>query len=149
MSGVADPYNLQRFADAQSPVYGQVTAELRAGHKRTHWMWFVFPQLRGLGRSSTAQYFGITSVGEAEAYLEHPVLGRRLRECARLLRDYPGIQPVSVILGSVDAVKLRSSMTLFAQCASSEADRLLFGAVLGRYYDGEPDERTVAMLNAD
>lgn len=149
MSGVADPYNLQRFVDAQSPVYGQVTTELRAGHKRTHWMWFVFPQLRGLGRTPTAEYFGIASAGEAEAFLKHPVLGPRLRECAGLMRDRPGSQPAAAILGSVDALKLHSSMTLFARCAGSESDRALFGAVLDRYYDGEPDQRTVAMLKAD
>lgn len=149
MSGVADPYNLQRFADAQSRVYGQVTSELRTGHKRTHWMWFVFPQLRGLGHTPTAEYFGIASAGEARAYLAHPVLGPRLQECARLLRDHPGSEPATAILGAVDALKLRSSMTLFARCAGSESDRALFGAVLDRYYDGHSDARTVEMLSAD
>lgn len=149
MSGVADPYNLQRFADAQSPVYGQVTAELRAGHKRTHWIWFVFPQLRGLGRTPNAEYFGIASAGEAGAYLAHPVLGPRLRECARLMRDHPGSESATAILGAVDALKLCSSMTLFARCAGVESDRALFEAVLDRYYDGKSDERTVEMLNAD
>lgn len=147
MSGVADPYNLRRFVDAQEPVFQQVIGELRSGGKRTHWMWFVFPQLRGLGRTPTAEHFGIASAAEAAAYLAHPVLGPRLRECARLLRDHPGSEPVSVILGSVDALKLRSSMTLFAQSADSEVDRALFQAVLDRYYHGVPDERTLAMLS--
>ena len=148
MSGVADPYNLRRFADAQEAVFQQVIGELRSGSKRTHWMWFVLPQLRGLGRTPTAEHFGIGSAAEAAAYLAHPVLGPRLRECSRLLRDHPGSEPASVILGSVDALKLRSSMTLFAQSADSETDRALFQAVLDRYYRGEPDERTLAILSA-
>lgn len=148
MSRVPDPYKLHRFADAQAPVYEQVIRELHDGSKRTHWMWFVFPQLRGLGRTPTAEYFGIMSLGEARAYLAHPVLGSRLRECAQLLRDYPGDEPITTILGSVDALKLRSSMTLFAQ-AGGDDDRALFQAVLDRYYDGLSDERTSAMLNAE
>lgn len=145
---MADPYNLQRFADAQSPVYGQVTRELREGAKRSHWMWFVFPQLKGLGRSAIAERFGIASSGEARAYLAHPVLGPRLRECAGLLRDHPGSEPAETILGFVDAVKLRSSMTLFA-AVGDPADRDLFQAVLDRYYGGESDGRTVAMLSEE
>lgn len=151
MSTVHDPYNLQRFVDAQSEVYGEVTRELRDGRKRTHWMWFVFPQLTGLGRTVTAQRFGISSLAEAQAYLGHPVLGPRLRECAGLLRAYPGLRPISVILGHTDALKLRSSMTLFiaaGSAAGSVADRQLFQAVLDRYYDGDPDERTLTMLSA-
>lgn len=150
LSAVSDPYNLQRFLDAQSEVYAEVRRELRDGRKRTHWMWFVFPQLRGLGRTATAEHFGISSVAEAQAYLHHPVLGARLRECAGLLRDYPGTRPISVILGATDALKLRSSMTLFTaagSAAGSAADRQLFQAVLDRYYDGDPDERTLTMLN--
>lgn len=145
---VADPYNLQRFVDAQSLLYDQVTRELGQGAKRTHWMWFVFPQLKGLGRTPTAEHFGITDAGEARAYLAHPVLGPRLRECARLLRDLAGTRLIGAILGSVDALKLRSSMTLFAE-VGAEADRDLFRAVLERYYSGEPDERTLSMLSAD
>jgi uncharacterized protein (DUF1810 family) len=142
---VADPYNLRRFVDAQSEVYPEVRRELRDGSKRTHWMWFVFPQLKGLGRTGTAEHFGIASLAEAQAYLAHPVLGPRLRECAALLRDYPGLRPIALILGATDALKLRSSMTLFLQ-AGAEADRQLFQAVLDRFYDGAPDQRTQAML---
>lgn len=149
LSEVSDPYNLQRFADAQSPVYREVTRELRDGSKRTHWMWFVFPQLRGLGRTATAERFGIASSAEAVAYLAHPILGPRLRECAQLLRDFRGPQPIAEILGAVDALKLRSSMTLFSHVTDSETDRALFQAVLDRYYDGEPDQRTLAILTAE
>lgn len=144
---VADPYNLQRFLDAQSGVYSAVTRELRDGRKRTHWMWFVFPQLTGLGRTATAEHFGISSLAEAQAYMHHPVLGPRLRECAGLLRDYPGVRPITVILGDTDELKLRSSMTLFRE-AGDEADRQLFQAVLDRYYDGAPCAPTLAMLTA-
>lgn len=146
---MADPYNVQRFVDAQSGVYPDVTRELRDGRKRTHWMWFVFPQLTGLGRTQTARHFGIDSTDEAKAYLEHPVLGPRLRECVVLLRDHPGEAPIGVILGSVDALKLRSSMTLFARVAPDSEDRELFEALLDRYYDGEPDPRTLEMLSKD
>lgn len=145
MSVVADPYNLRRFVDAQSAVYPEVRRELRDGRKRTHWMWFVFPQLTGLGRTATAQLYGIASLDEAQAYLAHPVLGPRLRECATLLRDYPGSRPITLILGATDALKLSSSMTLFCQ-ASADADRQLFQAVLDRFYDGSPDARTLELL---
>ena len=147
MSRVADPYHLQRFVDAQDRVYSQVTRELGQGSKRTHWMWFVFPQLKGLGSTPNAEHYGIGSLAEAAAYLAHPVLGPRLRECAVLLRDQPGHDPIAVILGPVDALKLRSSMTLFRQAGGAQ-DRALFGAVLDRYYDGAADERTLAMLSA-
>lgn len=143
-----DPYHLQRFVDAQSGVYDAVTAELRRGRKETHWMWFVFPQLKGLGRTPTAQHFGIASLAEARAYLAHPLLGTRLRECTRLLSDHPGRQAIATILGAIDALKLRSSMTLFARASELAADRQLFTAVLDRYYDGEPDELTLSMLSA-
>lgn len=146
---MADPDNLQRFVAAQSAVYDEVTRELAVGHKRTHWMWFVFPQLKGLGQSVTAQHFGIGSLGEARAYLAHPVLGPRLRECAALLRDFDEQRPIELILGSVDALKLRSSMTLFQRARAAPADRELFGAVLDRYYAGEPDEKTLSLLTAD
>ncbi len=105
LSSVPDPYNLQRFLDALAGVYDEVTGELRDGRKRTHWMWFVFPQLTGLGRTATAEQFGIASLAEAHAYLGHQVLGPRLRECAGLLRDYPGLRPITVILGHTDALK--------------------------------------------
>lgn len=145
---MADPYHLRRFVAAQSRVYADVTAELRAGRKTTHWMWFVFPQLKGLGRSAIAQQFGIESLQEARAYLAHPLLGARLRECARLLRDRPGQRAITEILGPVDALKLRSSMTLFTQASDDPGDREIFGSVLDRYYGGEPDDRTCAMLSA-
>lgn len=146
---MADLDNLQRFVDAQSRVYDDVTRELREGRKRTHWMWFVFPQLRGLGRTPAAEHFGISSLTEARAYVAHPVLGPRLRECADLLRHCPGGRPIELVLGPVDALKLRSSMTLFAQASSAGSDRDLFGTVLDRYYGGEPDQRTLAMLSGD
>jgi uncharacterized protein (DUF1810 family) len=120
--------------------------QLRDGRKSTHWMWFVFPQLKGLGRTQTAEHFGIASLAEAQAYLAHPVLGERLRECARLVRDHPGLRPITLILGATDALKLRSSMTLFVQ-AGEEADRQLFQGVLDRYYGGESDDRTLTMLS--
>lgn len=144
---MGDPDNLQRFVGPQSGVYADVTGELERGRKQTHWMWFVFPQLKGLGRTATAEHFGIASLGEAKAYLAHPVLGPRLRECAGLLRDYPDRRGIEQILGAVDALKLRSSMTLFLQACEESADRELFGAVLDRYYAGEPDERTLTMLS--
>ena len=144
---MGDPDNLQRFVGSQSEVYADVTRELTDGRKQTHWMWFVFPQLKGLGRSATAHHFGITSLDEARAYLAHPVLGPRLRECAGLLRDHPGPRGIEQILGPVDALKLRSSMTLFSQASAEHSDRELFGAVLDRYFAGEPDERTLAMLS--
>ena len=144
---MVDPDNLQRFVGPQSAVYDDVRRELRAGCKKTHWMWFVFPQLTGLGRTATAQHFGIASLDEARAYLAHPVLGPRLRECATLLRDYSGQHPIELIVGVVDALKLRSSMTLFAQASAGAADCELFTAVLDRYYSGEPDPRTLAMLS--
>lgn len=144
---MVDPYHLQRFVDAQSRVYDGVTAELRDGRKATHWMWFVFPQLTGLGRTPTAQHFGIASLDEARAYLAHPLLGGRLRECVRLLGDYPGQRSVTAILGSTDALKLRSSMTLFLRASEAPADRDLFTVVLNRYYGGEPDPLTLEMLS--
>ena len=146
---MVDPHHLQRFVDAQSGVYDAVTAELRAGRKTTHWMWFVFPQLKGLGRTPTAQHFGISSRAQARAYLAHPLLGPRLRECAGLLRDLSGQRSITAVLGPVDALKLRSSMTLFAQASEQSADRDLFNAVLDRYYGGEPDELTCSMLSGD
>lgn len=137
-----DPFELQRFVDAQQPVYDQVVAELQSGHKRTHWMWFVFPQLRVLGRSPTAQRFGIASAAEARAYLAHPVLGPRLRECARVVDAVRG-RTAEQILGWPDCLKLRSSMTLFAHVADDPGD---FQAVLDEYYGGEPDPRTLELL---
>jgi uncharacterized protein (DUF1810 family) len=139
-----DPHDLRRFLDAQQEggTYERALAELRAGRKQTHWMWFVFPQLAELGRSPTAKRFGIASLAEARAYLEHPVLGPRLRECARALLALEGAAATE-ILGAIDALKLRSSMTLFAHAAPEDP---LFRAVLDRYYGGEPDPATERLL---
>lgn len=145
MSGVANPDNLQRFVDAQDPVYDTVRAELLAGHKSGHWIWFVFPQLRGLGRSATADHFGIASLEEAQAYLAHPVLGPRLRECSRLLTGVAD-RSIEAIVGWPDCLKVRSCMTLFISASDSAEDDDVFQAVLDRYYDGRPDETTLGML---
>lgn len=136
-----DPFDLQRFVDAQSGVYSTVLAELRAGAKRSHWIWFVFPQLRGLGHSATAQRFGLGSLAEAQAYLAHPVLGPRLQECARLLAAHRG-GTARQILGYPDDLKVRSSMTLFARAG----DDPVFTEVLDAFYDGEPDDATLRLL---
>lgn len=146
MPEVAEPDTLQRFVEAQSAVYDDVTLELREGRKRTHWMWFAFPQLKGLGRTSTADFYGIASAEEAVAYLRHPVLGPRLRECTRLLLTVPADRTAEAVLGGIDALKLRSCVTLFGAVAADPVDRALFQAVLDRYYDGLPDSRTQAML---
>lgn len=143
MSGVADPHNLQRFVDAQADVYDDVRAELRSGHKTSHWMWFIFPQLAGLGQTQTAHRFGIRSIEEARAYLSHPVLGPRLVECAHLVCDIPGSPTVERVMGGIDALKLRSSMTLFREAADDPAP---YQAVLDRFYGGEPDDLTLELL---
>ncbi len=136
------PFDLQRFVDAQAQTYGQALAELRDGQKRTHWMWFVFPQIAGLGRSGMAQRFAISGLAEARAYAAHPTLGRRLVECARALTDLDTADPVAV-LGSVDAQKLQSSMTLFAHAAPDEP---VFRQVLDHYFGGELDEGTTSRV---
>jgi uncharacterized protein (DUF1810 family) len=138
----SDPFNLQRFVDAQGRVYGTVVDELRDGRKRSHWMWFVFPQLRGLGSSPTAVRFAIASIDEARAYLDHELLGRRLRECAGLVTTIDG-RTAEEIFGRPDDMKLRSSMTLFARAAEDNAD---FVAVLDKFYGGEEDPATLARL---
>jgi len=138
-AAVSDPYQLHRFLEAQDPVYDRVCAELRAGHKRTHWMWYVFPQLRGLGRSQMAEHFGIGSKEEAAAYLAHPVLGARLRECTQLVNEVQG-RSATQIFGSPDDLKFRSSMTLF----SMVSDDPVFAAALEKYFGGEPDPLTQA-----
>jgi uncharacterized protein (DUF1810 family) len=139
--------DLTRFVTAQDEghTYATALAELRAGRKRSHWMWFVFPQVTGLGRSPTAQYYAITGLGEARDYLAHPVLGPRLVECAEALTALPTRDPVAVF-GAIDAQKLRSSMTLFAHAAMSDGDRAAFGAVLDQYFDGASDPETVRRL---
>jgi uncharacterized protein (DUF1810 family) len=142
MASDDDPFDLQRFIDAQRSVYAQVTAELAAGAKTSHWMWFVFPQLQGLGRSSTARHYGIGSLDEARAYARHPVLGARLRECCALLSGVRGRSALQ-IFGSIDALKLRSCLTLFERAVPDEP---LFAELLRRYYDGERDPATVQLL---
>ena len=139
---VTDAFNLQRFVDAQAPVYGTVVDELRAGAKRTHWIWFVFPQLEGLGRSPTAERFAISSLAEAQAYLDHVVLGPRLRECTNLVNAIEG-RSVEKIFGRPDNLKVRSSMTLFA---AATADNAEFVRLLTTFYGGEHDPVTLARL---
>ena len=139
---MTDPLDLQRFVDAQRSTYDQALAELRAGQKRTHWMWFVFPQIAGLGRSGMAQRFALAGADEARAYLAHPVLGPRLVECARALTDLDVDDPVQV-MGSIDAQKLRSSMTLFARAAP---DQPVFRQVLDHYFAGAEDDATTSRL---
>lgn len=137
-----DPFDLQRFVDAQAGAYERAVAELRAGAKRSHWIWYVFPQLKGLGSSSTATLYGISSLAEAQAYLAHPVLGSRLRDCARIVAGLRG-RSASDIFGWPDDMKVRSSMTLFANATEDNAD---FLSVLDALYGGEQDARTLELL---
>lgn len=139
-----DPFELERFQKAQDAhgTYGQALNELRAGAKQSHWMWFIFPQLAGLGHSETARYYGLRSLDEAWAYLGHPVLGPRLLECAGTVAELEG-RTLSDILGSIDALKLRSSMTLFHRAAPDEP---LFSRVLAKYFEGEGDSLTDQLL---
>jgi uncharacterized protein (DUF1810 family) len=139
---MSEPFDLERFVAAQDPVYDTVLAELRSGRKRSHWMWFVFPQLAALGRSATAQHYGISGLAEGQAYLSHPVLGARLRECSRLVAAIDG-RSAEEVFGFPDNLKLRSSMTLFAHCGEDRAD---FDAVLAKFYGGEEDPATVDRL---
>jgi uncharacterized protein (DUF1810 family) len=139
-----DPYHLERFVTAQDSggTHQRALAELQAGRKTSHWMWFIFPQVAGLGFSAMAQRYAISGVAEARAYLGHPVLGPRLRACTGAIAATSG-STADRILGPVDAMKLRSCMTLFAAAAPEER---VFGEVLARYFDGEPDEATLARL---
>ena len=139
-----DPHDLQRFVGAQDQVYDRVLAELAAGEKASHWMWFVFPQLRGLGRSTTAQHFGIASKNEAEAYWRHPLLGARLQQCSELVLAVEQRSALQ-IFGTPDDLKFRSSMTLFEQVAP---DAPVFGRALDKYFDGSRDPRTLELLAA-
>ncbi|MUL85503.1 MULTISPECIES: DUF1810 domain-containing protein [unclassified Mycolicibacterium] len=139
-----DLFDLRRFTEAQERVYPTVLAELRDGRKRSHWIWFIFPQLRGLGRSSTAHHYGIASRQEASAYLVHDVLGPRLRECARLVAQIDG-RTADEVFGWPDCLKVRSSMTLFAEVTEDNAE---FVAVLDRFYGGDTDPVTLEMLTA-
>ena len=137
-------YDLERFVEAQDAggTYDRALVELRRGRKASHWMWFVFPQVAGLGRSATAQRYAVSGLAEARAYVAHPVLGPRLQECATALTELPGSDPVAV-LGPVDAVKLHSSMTLFARADPAEPT---YAAVLEQYFAGTPDESTLRLL---
>ena len=137
-----DPYQLQRFVVAQRPVYEAVLNELRSGHKRSHWMWFIFPQISGLGHSATAQKFAVSSLAEAAAYLAHPTLGSRLRECSALVAGIEG-RSVDEIFDHPDDLKFHSSMTLFAQAAPQEP---IFAACLRKYFGGQLDPGTMARL---
>ena len=139
---MSDPYHLQRFLDAQSSIYAQVLAELRDGRKRSHWMWFIFPQIAGLGHSETARYYAIGSLDEAAAYLQHSVLGPRLLECTSLVTQVSG-KTIHEILGSPDDMKFRSCMTLFSHAA---VDKQPFEEALQKYFAGEKDSLTLECL---
>lgn len=136
-----DPHNLERFVSAQNGVYEQALGEIRAGWKRSHWMWFVFPQIAGLGQSRTARLYAIGSLDEARAYLRHPVLGRRLVECAEALLALAS-RSASEIFGYPDDLKLRSSMTLFELANRQQP---VFGAVIDRYFEGRRDDKTIRL----
>ena len=137
-----DGFRLQRFVDAQRSVYSAVLSELRAGRKRSHWMWFIFPQLSGLGHSVTSQTFAVSSLAEAAAYVAHPTLGPRLRECATLVAGIEG-RSIEQIFDHPDDLKFRSSMTLFARAAPQEP---VFASCLEKYFGGRPDPHTLARL---
>jgi len=140
---MADPYDLQRFVDAQQLQYPQALAELRSGRKRTHWMWFIFPQLRGLGHSAMAQRFAISGRAEAQAYMQHPLLGTRLLTCTEALLEHRN-DSARQILGSPDDLKLRSCMTLFAQAATNPVP---FEQALQAFFDGQADPATLGLLS--
>ncbi|MFM6849318.1 MAG: DUF1810 domain-containing protein [Terrabacter sp.] len=144
-----DPFDLRRFVDAQGrgDAYAAALAELRAGRKRGHWMWFVLPQVAGLGRSEMARAYAVSGLPEARAYLRHEVLGPRLRECAEALDALTESDPVAV-LGGIDATKLRSSMTLFERAATDAADSGLFGRVLDHFFGGRRDDATIGILGS-
>lgn len=138
---MTDIPNLERFVDAQNPIYETALAEIRRGAKRTHWMWFIFPQLAGLGTSEMARRYAIGSLDEARAYLAHPILGHRLRESLAALQDLPAAR-ADVVFGAVDAMKLRSSLTLFVQADGGP----LFEAALARWFGGKQDEESLRLL---
>lgn len=138
-----DPYHLQRFVDAQASCFAQVMSELAAGKKKTHWMWFIFPQLEGLGSSPMAQRFAISGIAEAKAYLAHPVLGDRLRDCTALVNAISG-RSVEDIFGYPDDLKFHSSVTLFAQ--ASHPENKVFNQALSKYFNGLPDKATINRL---
>lgn len=138
-----DPHHLQRFLDAQESVIAGAIAELKQGHKLGHWIWFIFPQLKGLGHSANSEFFGITSLSEAAAYLQHPVLGPRLIECTQLVNAVKA-RSAQDIFGEIDAMKFRSSMTLFAKATP---DNKIFTYAIGKYFAGEFDPLTIAQLH--
>ena len=140
-----DPHDLHRFVEAQQRTFMQAVSELEDGHKTSHWMWFVFPQLRGLGRSPMATRYGIESLDEARAYLAHPLLGSRLKECVRLALRIDG-RSITEIFGSPDDMKFRSCMTLFDRAAPDET---LFAQALQKYFGGTPDARTLELLRQE
>jgi uncharacterized protein (DUF1810 family) len=142
MESAGDPFDLHRFVDAQARVYADVLDELRAGRKRSHWIWFIFPQIGGLGSSPTAARYAISSLDEARAYLRHDVLGPRLHDCTRLVNAVQG-RSIGEIFGSPDDMKVRSSMTLFARATPDNGD---FVELLARYYDGAEDPLTLELL---
>jgi len=140
---MTDQHNLQRFVDAQEGTFRTALDELKAGSKGGHWMWFIFPQLAGLGRSPTAQHYGIECLDEARGYLADPVLGPRLRQCAEALLPWTGRRSAEQIFGTVDAMKLRSCLTLFDQVEPYG----IFAAALAGFFAGDADQRTLALLN--
>lgn len=139
---MADPYNLLRFVEAQYGIYDDVCTELRAGSKSSHWMWFIFPQIKGLGMSATSDWFAISSLSEAEAYLQHSILGPRLRECTQLVNLIEGLS-IQEIFGSPDHLKFRSCMTLFAHATS---ENRVFLDALRKYSGGEFDPATLGLV---
>ena len=141
-TSISDPFCLQRFVDAQATPYRQVRSEIAAGEKQSHWMWFIFPQIRGLGSSPMAQRFAIADLAEARAYLHHPILGPRLQECAELVNAVEG-RGVEQIFGYPDDLKFHSSMTLFAQVSQGES---VFSAALNKYFSGQLDAGTLRQL---
>jgi uncharacterized protein (DUF1810 family) len=138
--------DLIRFLDAQDQIYAQVVGELTKGRKRTHWMWFIFPQIVGLGRSAVAQHYAISDLDQARRYLADSILGARLREAVRLMLKHKGKSALE-ILGSPDDLKFRSCLTLFYQAASVDSDRALFKEALAQFYRGEADSRTLELLD--
>jgi uncharacterized protein (DUF1810 family) len=139
----SDPYDLMRFVEAQQSDYERALAEIQGGHKRSHWMWYIFPQFAGLGMSSMSQQYAIKSVAEARAYLDHPLLGLRLRECAEAVVRVDGRSALA-IFGSPDDIKLQSCATLFATVLPAES---VFERLLVKYFDGKPDAKTLALLD--
>ena len=141
---MSEEFDLKRFVDAQAATYSAALAEIRRGAKRTHWMWYIFPQLDGLGRSAMARRYAIRSLDEARAYLDHPLLGVRLRECVAALQDLTGTT-AEAVFGEIDAIKLRSSLTLFIEAGAGA----LFSAALERWFDGEADPATLRLLGRE